>query len=40
MKQYEVVDEKGNRIALCNSIKLAESYHKSEPGSKIIEREL
>lgn len=40
MKQYEVVDADGKRIALCNSKKLAESYHKSEPGSKIIERDL
>ena len=38
MIRYEVVDEKGNRIALCNSIRLAESYQRANPGSKIIER--
>jgi len=34
--RYEVVDSKGNRIALCNSTRLAESYKKANPGSKII----
>ena len=38
MIRYEVVDEKGNRIALCNSMRLAESYQRANPGSKIIER--
>ena len=38
MIRYEVVDEKGNRIALCNSMRLAESYQRSNPGSRIVER--
>ena len=36
--RYEVVDAEGNRIALCNSRQLAESYQKITPGSKIIEK--
>ena len=34
--RYEVVDAEGKRIALCNSMRLAESYQKSNPNSKII----
>jgi hypothetical protein len=34
--RYEVVDAEGNRIALCNSQRLAESYQKINPNSKII----
>ena len=34
--RYEVVDKDGKRIALCNSKRLAESYHKENPQSKII----
>jgi hypothetical protein len=35
--RYEVVDEQGNRVALCNSRELAEGYCNTTPGSKIIE---
>ena len=34
--RYEVVDEEGKRIALCNSRQLAESYQRTVPNSKII----
>lgn len=34
--RYEVVDAEGKRIALCNSKRLAESYQKSNPNSKIV----
>jgi hypothetical protein len=34
--RYEVVDEEGKRIALCNSQRLAESYQQINPNSKII----
>jgi hypothetical protein len=34
--RYEVVDKRGNRIALCNSRQLAESYQRTEPGSEIV----
>jgi hypothetical protein len=33
--RYEVVDQEGKRIALCNSRQLAESYQRTSPGSKI-----
>ena len=34
--RYEVVDAEGKRIALCNSMRLAESYRRINPNSKII----
>jgi len=34
--RYEVVDQEGKRIALCNSRQLAESYQRENPKSKII----
>jgi len=34
--RYEVVDTEGKRIALCNSKRLAESYQRTNPNSKII----
>jgi len=37
MIRYEVVDTQGKRVALCNSKQLAESYHITTPGSKIIQ---
>ena len=36
MIRYEVVDKDDKRIALCNSKRLAESYKKITPNSKII----
>ena len=36
MIRYEVVDKDGKRVALCNSKRLAESYKKITPESKII----
>jgi hypothetical protein len=36
MIRYEVVDKDGKRVALCNSKRLAESYKKITPNSKII----
>ena len=38
MIQYEVLDGEGNRIALCNSRQLAESYASTTEGSKIVEK--
>jgi len=36
MVRYEVVDQQGNRIALCNSQRLAESYLSVNPNSRIV----
>jgi hypothetical protein len=36
MIRYEVVDKDDKRVALCNSKRLAESYKKTTPNSKII----
>ena len=38
MTRYEVISKDGQRIALCNSLRLAESYQAESPGSKIVER--
>ena len=36
--RYEVLDSKGNRVALCNSKRLAESYAKDDKTYVIVER--
>jgi len=35
---FEVIDTKGQRVALCNSRQLAESYASTTEGSKIVEK--